>query len=201
MADLYKDTAKHVSRFLLFKALYEGKWEEACSIVYNDENYARIQDNKGFLPLHFSVRAGCPSRLIQLLITAYPDAVKIRDPDGNLPIHLAAGHHKGRMWLSHSELTILVYNAFPAGIRERDKDGYLPLHLALRNKAPDEMIKYLLQAYPESVRAIDPLGNTPLNLAIQFEGTYLLIFELVKLYPDAINIPNRKGNYPLHKVA
>jgi ankyrin repeat protein len=195
------ETAKHVSRYYLLKAISEGRWEDACAIVYNDESYAKIEDNKGYLPLHLSVRHGCTARLVQLLITAYPESPKLKDPDGNLPLHLAVRHHRGRLWLSHSELSILLYNAYPTGIRETDKEGNLPLHLALRYKGPEEMIKFLLQVYPESVRILDPLGNTPLQQAIQFEGSYVLIFELLKRYPEAVNIPNRNGAYPLHKVA
>lgn len=179
----------------------DGRWDEACTIVYNDEAYARIPDHKNFLPLHLAVRFGCTPRLVQLLLTAYPESIKLKTPDGDYPLHLAASHHKGRLWVSMNELSVLLYNAFPAAIREPDRKGYIPFQLAIRNKGPDEMIKFYLEAYPESVKIKDPLGNTPLHLAIQFEGSYLLIFEILRLYPDAINIPNENGNYPLHKVA
>ena len=44
-------------------------------------------------------------RLLVLLLTTFPDCIREKDPDGNLPIHLLAYHHKGRMWINISEIT------------------------------------------------------------------------------------------------
>eukprot|EP01040_Poterioochromonas_malhamensis_P004134 gene4134-4426_t len=195
------ETLKHVSRYLLIKTILDGRWDEACTIVYNDETYARIEDNKHYLPIHLAIKLGCTTRLVQLLLTAYPESVRIKDPDDNYPLHLAASHHKGRLWVNMNELSLLLFNAFPPAMKEFDRNGNLPLHLALKNKGPDEMIQYYLSVFPDSVKILDAKGNTPLQLAIQFEGSYRIIFEVLRLYPEAIQIPNRNGAYPLHKVA
>jgi ankyrin repeat protein len=195
------ETAKHVSRFILIKTIEEGKWDEAASIIYNDETYAQIQDKHQNYPIHLTTRYGGTSRLLELLINAFPDGLKIRDADGNLPIHLAVSHHKGKLWIDINELSVMIFEAYPKCIRDVDKKGYLPVHLALRSKGPDEMIKYLLQIYPDSVAIPDPRGNTCLHLAIQFEGSFFLIHQILQLYPDAISIPNSNGALPIHKAA
>ena len=94
-SDAYKnETLKHVSKMYLIKAIMEGRWDDACSIVYNDESFALIPDNDGYLPLHLSVKLGCPSRLAVLLITAHPESIRLKDRDGFYPLHLAVRHHK-----------------------------------------------------------------------------------------------------------
>ena len=41
------ETAKHVSRFHLVKAIHDCNWEEAETIIYNDEHYAHVPDQDG----------------------------------------------------------------------------------------------------------------------------------------------------------
>jgi ankyrin repeat protein len=198
----YKDeTLKHVSRMYLLKAIMEGRWDDASTIVYNDESYARVPDEQGYLPLHLSVRLGCPSRLAVLLITAYPDSIRLKDRDGFLPLHLAARHYRGKLWISILELAQILHQAYPRGIRERDRDGNLPIHLALRSNGPDEIIRYLLDEWPESVHEHDQRGNLPLHLAIQFDASYVMVFQVLKNFPDATKHQNNFGALPLHKAA
>ena len=49
-------------------------------------------------------------RLLVLLLTTYPDCIKEKDPDGNLPIHLLAYHHKGKMWINLSEISGSIFS-------------------------------------------------------------------------------------------
>jgi len=195
------ETLKHVSRYLLIKTIQEGKWDEACTIVYNDEAYAWVQDADGNFPIHLAVKMGCTPRFAQMLINAHPNSLKLRDKDGYLPIHLAVRHHKGRLWVNINELTILLYKAYPYGLLEGEDDGNLPIHLALRHKGPEELIKYLMHECPESLHNRDKFGNTPLHLALQFEASYFLVFQLLKLNPETASMINNNGCYPLHKAA
>ncbi len=202
MADNNKlETEKHVSRLYLIKAITEGRWDDACTIAYNDESYARIPDPDGYLPLHIAVKLGCPPRLAVLLITAHPTAIQTKDKDGSLPLHLAVKHHKGRLWINIYELTTILFQAYPGAIQERDRESNLPIHLALRYRGPDDMIRFLLDKYPESLTEGDRLGNLPLHLAIQFGASYVIVFLLMKLNPEATKALNNNGATALHKVA
>jgi ankyrin repeat protein len=196
-----EETVKHISRFILIEAIEEANWEEACSIVYNDGAYTRIIDKNNDIPMHIAVRMGCTPRLVQLMLTAYPESVQRRDHDGFLPLHLAVKHHKGRLWVNMCELTMIIYSAYPRAISEPDGDGNIALHIALRYQGPDEMIRYLIQAYPQGASTKDKLGNVALHLAIQFGASYMIIHELLRYFPVATSTCNERGITPLHRVA
>lgn len=80
--DYKKETFKHISNQLLITAIKERKWRDAESIVYNDEAYSRIKDPNNFLPLHLAIDNGCSTRLITLLLGAYPESILMKDPNG-----------------------------------------------------------------------------------------------------------------------
>eukprot|EP01031_Cornospumella_fuschlensis_P028047 gene28047-33866_t len=202
MVDKYKaETLKHISRYLLIKALEEAKWDEASTIVYNDETYARIPDSKNDLPLHIAVRLGCTPRLVELLLTAYPDSIRIKDHEGSLALHLSVRHHKGRLWVNMREITMILYRAFPQAISTPDGQGNIALHVAIRYQGPDEMIRYLMQAHLPGLSAKDSLGNLALHLAIQFEASYMIIHDILRLNTAAASVSNDRGLTPLHRVA
>lgn len=194
-------TAKHVSHYLLVKTINDRDWDEACSIAYNDEEYARIKDSAGNYPIHLVVKGGGPTRLVVLLLTAFPECVAIKDPLGSLPIHLAAVHHKGRLWVSISEITTTLFAAYPQGIREPDGSGNLAIHIALRHRGPDELIKFLLMQAPDTAHLEDTAGNICLHLAVQFEASIEVIKLIMELYPKGIKTKNSIGCLVLHKVA
>lgn len=198
----YKDeTVKHVSRYQLLKKINEGDWDGAGTILYNDDMFARIPDLEGNLPLHLSVKLGCTSYFLQLLLTAYPESVRLKDSHNLLPLHLAVCHPKARLWIDTKDMVAALYTGYPQAAVEKDPQGNLPLHLALRHQGPDEMIRFLLQMSPETVQVRDARDNLPLHLAVQFGAGYMIIFELLKLYPAAAAVANINGSYPLHRVA
>jgi ankyrin repeat protein len=133
-----QETFKHVSNQMLLEAVKDRNWELASQIVYEDASYAEVYDSAGYLPLHLSVRAGCPPELTIKLLIAHPPGVRLKDPDGNLPLHLSAYHHKGRLWMKISENTTLIYAAYPDAVRQLDRTGNLPIHIAFRYRAPGE---------------------------------------------------------------
>mmetsp|Transcript_10615 Transcript_10615/g.17306 ORF Transcript_10615/g.17306 Transcript_10615/m.17306 type:complete len:282 (+) Transcript_10615:131-976(+) len=192
---------KHVSNQMLLEAVKKRDWSAARTIVYEDAAYAHIKDHQGFLPLHLTVKFGGPPELTIKLLTANPDAVRLRDPDGNYPLHLSAYHHKGRLWINISEVATTLYAAFPDAIKELDAAGNLPLHIAIRYRAPDELIRFLVQNYPKSSEIEDGFGNLPLHLSIQFESNPEVVRFLMNNYPNALKIGNRRGSLPLHKAA
>lgn len=201
MSKAFEETAKHVSNQLLLNTIKEKHWKEACEIIYNDSSYAKIVDNNGYHALHLAVRLGSTCDLIVLLLRAYPESILLRDPDGNLPIHLVTYHHKESLWVNISEVASVLYAANHPSITMTDKVGNLPIHIAIRNRAPDELIMFLILEYPDSTKKSDSIyGNLPLHLAIQFHSSYEVISLILTTYYDGIKIKNNKGSLPLHKA-
>jgi ankyrin repeat protein len=195
------ETTKHVSNQLLITKINARKWAEACTTAYNDETYVRIKDPAGNLPIHLAVKLGCTHDLLIKLVTAYPESAGIRDVKGYLPLHLVVQHHKGKLWLSLSEMATTLLLAYPQGLREFDPQKNLCIQLALRHRGPDDLVRFLLQRFPESAFIVDRHGNTLLHMAVQFEFSYAVVSELLALHPEAASIPNKIGGLPLHKAA
>ena len=55
----------------------------------NDRSRATIKNIEGYLPLHLAIYERGYKQLLELLIEAYPHALKETDPKGQLPIHIA----------------------------------------------------------------------------------------------------------------
>ncbi len=83
--------------------------------------------------------------MITLILNAYPECIKIRDADNNLPIHLVSYHHKGRIWINISELTETIVNWYPQGLNELDSNNDIPFLIAIKQRSPDELLSYFLQ--------------------------------------------------------
>ena len=69
----------------------------------------------GGLPLHIAIRSANLSgdeSIVKALIKAYPEAVKVADEDGSLPLHYACGFHVDKTCLP---VVKLLLQAHPEG--------------------------------------------------------------------------------------
>ena len=124
----------------------------------------------------------------------YPWALKQRDADGNLPLHIA---------LKKEEPSYMVIcellRMSPETARMKDSNGDLPLFLACRRpRVSVGVLRAILQIYPESAK-LKAFGNTPLHHLLH---TGTASPENVKLLmsfnTNAIKTANNFGNLPLH---
>lgn len=131
---------------------------------------------------------------------AYNDEVfvKIKDPLGNLPIHLAV-----KNGCTH-DLLLLLLTAFPESAWTRDANGNLPIHLACSHHAGrlwisiSELTMTLIDAYAAGLREFDCGGSLPIQLAVRSRGPDELIRYLLKLFPESGFIKDRLGNTLVH---
>lgn len=131
---------------------------------------------------------------------AYNDEVfvKIKDPLGNLPIHLAL-----RNGCTHEFLLILL-TAFPESAWTKDASGNLPIHLSCSHHAGrlwisiSELTITLVDAYANGLREFDANGSLPIQLAVRSRGPDELVRYLLKLFPESGFIMDRLGNTLVH---
>jgi len=201
MSKAYLETIKHVSNQILITTIKKKDWKKAYEIAYNDAAYITIPDPHGYYPLHLSVKSGASIEFIILLVNSYHDSVRLRDPDGNLPIHLISYHNKNNLWINISEVASILYSIDHNTLKMIDKIGNLPIHIALRYKAPDDLISFYIMKYTESAKIPDTIyHNLPIHLALQFGSDYKLILLLLNLYPSSLYILNKNGSLPIHKA-
>ena len=87
------------------------------------------------------------------------------------------------------------------GLEEKDAHEDIPLIVAIKNRAPNELLSYLLRSDPHGARVTDRFGNLPLHLCCQFnEVSYEFFEQLVDSYKESVSKINKTGLLPLHKA-
>ena len=92
--------------------------------------------------------------------------------------------------------------AYPESIKKRET-GFrrIPLHVAIRARAPDEVILFLLNKYPEGAAIQDVLGRVPLHYAISNHASVSIIHTLIKTCRSTACAVDNLGWTPLHVAA
>jgi len=92
--------------------------------------------------------------------------------------------------------------AYPESIKKRET-GFrrVALHVAIRARASDAVILYLLDKYPEGASTQDVLGRVPLHYAISNHSTMTVINSLISTCPATARAADNLGWTPLHVAA
>lgn len=163
------------------------------------------------LPLHLALRdfaidavmgnrQDLEAEIIRL-VDQSPDAVRVFDENGLLPLHIAC-----KADIPYRVIERLVMSWPEAvSVQSRDKRHYLPLHVLCRyyagtNGDRAKALYLLLRSHPEASRIATPSGELALHLLCQNYFCTTANLELLhKYYPDAVSKPSRKRqNLPIH---
>ena len=145
--------------------------------------------------LHQLCMSAFPSlELVRLTLSISAFAVRERDNNGNLPLHVSVNRD--------DPVTLVVrelLKVYPAGAKIRDSQGNLSLFLACRRpKVTAGVIKALLQVYPEAAR-VKCFGNLALHHLVHTgSASPECIRLLLEVFPDAAGVANKQANLPLH---
>jgi ankyrin repeat protein len=104
-------------------------------------------------------------QVCNVLLDAYPKAVRVDSEGGRLPLHTACA---GR---ATPKVMATLVRAYPAAARHRNKDGFLPLHLAAHwGVSHPDVAVILLKAYPDATLGRNRWERTPLEEALCMAG-------------------------------
>lgn len=67
--------------------LSHGAQFESVFNLLKYKGAAKIRDSEGMMPLHIAMMKGAPTELVNLVLEAYPDAVKFLNVQGHTPFH------------------------------------------------------------------------------------------------------------------
>ena len=135
--------------------------------MIDEQNDMNAEDNINdeWLILHGLSIVGCPSEIARLAVKLYPQQLRQRDSNGNLPLHLASLSHKT------SSLAEGTWNLGPG----RNSSTVPP------------MMSCLLDVYPEGALEMNSCGRYPINLAILAGKTWMdAVGSLFKAGPNVI---------------
>ena len=140
-------------------------------ILANLPKLAKIQDNKGFIPLHLCLIREKEKFEVEVLLKSFPAAVFVPTPHvfddvpaGTFPLSVAV-----RKWYAPGTIMMLIL-AEEDLLMIPDADGGLPLHAALRSLAPLATVGMILGLSMERARASffirDQTGMIPMETAV-----------------------------------
>lgn len=160
----------------------------------------RMLDKHGNTPLQLAcMNSNMNLNILQFLYNEYPEAMRIPDNDGYLPINNLCSNRRISDTNSIAILRFIldIDNAFARG---GNGGGRLPIDDAAMNKSK-AFCKVLVDAYPESVRDVENTGSLPFHMACRLNNDVDTIQYLLDLYPESINARERGGYLPIHCAA
>ena len=151
----------------------ESRAEVIELLLKHDSNAASKKADGRQLPLHSACDAYHGQLdVVQILYDACPEAIWVRDSDGDSLLDLAIGRNEEsdivnflKAQLVHAKMgeELLALTTF-------DDYGWLPLHHALKDKVPLGSIKLLVRGNPSALRVITNIGALPIHIACQFSS-------------------------------
>lgn len=153
-----------------------------CEYLFEREDQFTSSTTRHWNILHALAWTGAPEEVAKLAVKLYPLQLKIRDEDGNLPLHIACSSHKAssladgtwnhnRHQKPYGDVSLLpcvpfmisqLLQGYPAAAKEQDSNGRYPINIALMaGKAWNDGISSLFLAFPLAVMNLDALNNLP----------------------------------------
>ena len=148
-------------------------------------------DDNGNLPLHTCVIGSSTIAILKEILFAYPDAVKIPNKEGKLPLHLAACN-------TDIEKLTTIFSAFPHAISIPDRNGWIPLMHAAYTCKSIEIIEFLHVNFPDSMKRPHQSGRLPLHYAAVTCFSSKVMKYIIDAYPTAASCFDVNRRLPLH---
>lgn len=150
----------------------------------------------GFSKLQTALQERKPLHAIQSIVRSYPESIRRRDLDGQLPLHYAAYFH------ASAEVVQLLVNEYREALQEQDDQGCLPLHYAamedhLGSPAPVEVVRLLVDEYREGLEVQNIKGWLPLHYATRKNSSEEVVRLLVAACPRTLFVEDCKGKLPV----
>jgi len=145
--------------------------------------------------VHTLAKTGCPSEVARLAVCLYPEQVRQRDENDDLPLHIAVrSSSSSSQWDAteddaHALADIESLAGDAGGEREvNSATGQIVRQSSLSYiPACAPVIKAMLESYPHAAACADGNGRLPLNLALVTGRTWRSgIADILEACPDAL---------------
>lgn len=154
-----------------------------------------LRDNYGNTLLHLAAAGDSSEAILQEILFAHPESVKVVNNDRQFPLHFAAATTQQVAKLQR------IFTSYPEAITLPDKRGLFPLHQAALTNRHVEVAQYLHQCFPEAMKIpLVACGRIPLHYAtVKCSSTKLLRWMLAQ-YPASARVMDGNQRLPLHNL-
>ena len=187
---------------------------------YNRTYYDDLHtENKKWRVLHALAHTDCPKPISQLVLALYPNQVKERDENGNLPLHIASKFTKHSSFFSYhnDSLNKSDYcnptqenDALHVTDEEENDRQYQSHDSPISTYCHYSIMTELLKAYPDASICPDGAGQIPLTIALEagkswdngIQDLFLAAPQVVtnKFTPNG-SVPSSLSFYPFQLAA
>lgn len=109
-------------KYCFFKNVQHRNWPSVEAAVGSNPLLAAQRDALGCTTLHMTCSLNPPVSTLKSLTASFPEALRMKDGQGRLPLHVAVVHG--------GDLSVLVAR-YPGAVQEGDRRGQTPLHHVL----------------------------------------------------------------------
>ena len=139
--------------------------------------------------------------IVQLLHNTLPEALRLRDDFGDLPIHHLCLNKDLDETVAVDILRFML-EVDPNLVRGVGYAGHLPIYDAVQANKSSAFCNIIIDAYPESLRIAAGDGRLPIHVACEYDerdDTVDTIQYMLELEPELINnAGNSSGWLPIH---
>lgn len=154
-----------------------------------------LRDNYGNTLLHLAAAGDSSEAILQEILFAHPESVKVVNNDRQYPLHFAAATTQQVLKLQK------LFTSYPEAITLPDKRGLFPLHQAALTNRHVDVAQYLYQCFPEAMKIpLVACGRIPLHYAtVKCSSTKLLRW-MLQQYPASARVMDGNQRLPLHNL-
>jgi len=128
---------------IFLHAVYTSNKRNLCAAI-GEIDQSNKDAKSNFMVVHAATAASCPRSLLRLALVLYPDAVRKRDEELRLPIHIAASRPTSTLWkLDEREVSVMeiLLKVSPETAEIVDSEFRLPIHLAIDSEKRSSSLK------------------------------------------------------------
>lgn len=142
------------------------KWTEVARYVLSKSNedireeILRREGEYNSTALMIATKSA-PFTVVKLMLEKAPDAARIRDVNGKVPLHLAIDTHR------EFDIISAIVDVFPKGLIEKNGNGFTPLHSAWRKNLDKSTLQKLGgSAGDVAIKIWDMIVSEPMKIGL-----------------------------------
>ncbi|CAH0480416.1 unnamed protein product [Peronospora belbahrii] len=136
----------------------QGDWDKMRLLVAFNSTLAQARDNFGMLPLHWAcTEPSVDLSIISMLTHAFPEACKLANLSGMLPLHVAIQTKAPGLLIS------ALLDVYPQAAYAKDGNGRYPVDMAITNNLPSYTINLIRNAALQALQSASKLQMLSMN--------------------------------------
>jgi ankyrin repeat protein len=134
---------------ILHAALLSDAPPDFLRLLISKVDRCAQEDMYGDLPLHTCIYNDMPYEVVEMILNAYPRALKVEDSRNILPLSLELQQE------ARDDVIRLLVQKYPRAVCKASSEGLLPIHYAVSNtEVTVDVLQFLKEQYPNGLTTV-----------------------------------------------